>query len=281
MKSFSIRRDGSFTTSRFLLSILYPDHPAHISRPRVCLHESYSDDPWNQTAADNAEWLLRFKRDAGIIKVGPGLPPGYAWAVEQGGTGFWPPYACPKSHVEPVVNDVETCMRSGSKPFTAGQSAVNSFLETLATSPSIRPAIVFCSRELERGLEEFVNKHFASTGCLPSDDAMKMRGREILNAEVTAAEDPELLEKFKKWVTEKLCKESQTTTDVLEHASDSNNTPAAMPMNMDVNLSDAELGTMLKDMDFEFPFEDFAVGMMEDVELSGGVTLRDGNEFRD
>lgn len=25
-----------------------------------------SDDPWNPTAADNAEWLRRFKRDFGI-----------------------------------------------------------------------------------------------------------------------------------------------------------------------------------------------------------------------
>lgn len=25
-----------------------------------------SDDPWNFTAADNAEWLRRFKRDFGI-----------------------------------------------------------------------------------------------------------------------------------------------------------------------------------------------------------------------
>lgn len=26
----------------------------------------FSDDPWNQTAADNPEWLLRFRSDIGI-----------------------------------------------------------------------------------------------------------------------------------------------------------------------------------------------------------------------
>ncbi|KAJ6440073.1 Sad1/UNC domain-containing protein [Purpureocillium lavendulum] len=40
------------------------------------------DDPWNQTAADNPEWLMRFKRDVGLLPhdSGPGLGLGYfAW----------------------------------------------------------------------------------------------------------------------------------------------------------------------------------------------------------
>lgn len=28
---------------------------------------SYSDDPWNQTAADNVQWLQQFKQDVGIL----------------------------------------------------------------------------------------------------------------------------------------------------------------------------------------------------------------------
>ncbi|KAL3959210.1 hypothetical protein ACCO45_007372 [Purpureocillium lilacinum] len=37
------------------------------------------DDPWNQTAADNPEWLMRFKRDVGLLpqESGPGLGLGY------------------------------------------------------------------------------------------------------------------------------------------------------------------------------------------------------------
>jgi hypothetical protein len=34
-----------------------------------------SDDPFNQTSADNPEWLTRFKRGVGILEdVGPRLP---------------------------------------------------------------------------------------------------------------------------------------------------------------------------------------------------------------
>jgi hypothetical protein len=29
-----------------------------------------SDDPWNQTPADNVEWLSKFKKDAGISDNG-------------------------------------------------------------------------------------------------------------------------------------------------------------------------------------------------------------------
>jgi len=40
---------------------------------------THSDDPWNQTAADNPEWLMRFKRDVGLLPQdsGPGLGLGY------------------------------------------------------------------------------------------------------------------------------------------------------------------------------------------------------------
>ncbi|KAH6716327.1 hypothetical protein BKA61DRAFT_642873 [Leptodontidium sp. MPI-SDFR-AT-0119] len=51
----------------------------------------YDDDPWNQTAADNAEWLIRFKRDVGLSATsGPGLP------IADGGTGLSPPFHMPQ-----------------------------------------------------------------------------------------------------------------------------------------------------------------------------------------
>jgi hypothetical protein len=34
---------------------------------RWVLANTNSDDPWNQTAADNAQWLRQFKRDVGIL----------------------------------------------------------------------------------------------------------------------------------------------------------------------------------------------------------------------
>ncbi|KAJ4864631.1 homeobox KN domain-containing protein [Trichoderma breve] len=225
------------------------------------------DDPWNYTAADNAEWLHRFKRDIGIINdSGPGLPPGYAWALEQGGTGFAPPYAIRKDH-EMVNNDVEVAMRTGAKPFTAGHSAVNSYLEELTSSPNQKPAVIFCSRELEWGLQQYAKAYFMDKGVLPSDTGLKAKGREILKATHTAADDPILLEKFKAWLHTKL-PVLASGEPIQQEPEGVNNFPSAVPTNMDINLSDAELGDMLKDMDF-----DFGLGSMEGIEHDGGVSL--------
>ncbi|KAL6861066.1 C2H2 type zinc finger-containing protein [Trichoderma novae-zelandiae] len=225
------------------------------------------DDPWNYTAADNAEWLHRFKRDTGIINdPGPGLPPGYAWALEQGGTGFAPPYAFLGDH-DPVNNDVEVAMRNGAKPITAGHSAVNSYLEELTSSPNRKPAVIFCSRELEWGLQQYAKGCFMDKGVLPSDTALKTKAREILQAAHTAADDPVLLDKFKAWLLTRL-PQLASGEPIRQEVDGFHSLPSAVPTNMDVNISDAELGDILKDMDF-----DFGLGSMEGIEHDGGVSL--------
>ncbi|PTB63932.1 hypothetical protein BBK36DRAFT_1125494 [Trichoderma citrinoviride] len=225
------------------------------------------DDPWNYTAADNAEWLHRFKRDTGIINdSGPGLPSGYAWALEQGGTGFAPPYAFLGDH-EPVNNDVEVAMRNGAKPITAGHSAVNSYLEELTSSPNRKPAVIFCSRELEWGLQQYAKGYFMDKGVLPSDTALKAKAREILRAAETAADDPILLDKFKAWLLTRL-PQLASGEPIRQEVDSVDNLPSAVPTNMDLNISDAELGDILKDMDF-----DFGLGTMEGIEHDGGVSL--------
>ncbi|PTB73076.1 hypothetical protein M440DRAFT_1340458 [Trichoderma longibrachiatum ATCC 18648] len=225
------------------------------------------DDPWNYTAADNAEWLHRFKRDTGIINdSGPGLPSGYAWALEQGGTGFAPPYAFLGDH-DPVNNDVEVAMRNGAKPITAGHSAVNSYLEELTSSPNRKPAVIFCSRELEWGLQQYAKGYFMDKGVLPSDTALKAKAREILRAASTAADDPILLDKFKTWLLTRL-PQLASGEPIRQEVDAVNTSPSAVPTNMDVNISDAELGDILKDMDF-----DFGLGTMEGIEHDGGVSL--------
>uniref|UniRef100_A0A8H7ND60 HTH CENPB-type domain-containing protein n=1 Tax=Bionectria ochroleuca TaxID=29856 RepID=A0A8H7ND60_BIOOC len=82
---------------RWVAATMSPNNPnQHVPSDEELKHQARyiiyeSDDPWNQTAADNAEWLQRFKRDSGIINdAGPGLPECSAWAVEQGGSGFAP-----------------------------------------------------------------------------------------------------------------------------------------------------------------------------------------------
>jgi hypothetical protein len=59
-----------------------------------------------------------------------------------------------------------------------------------------KPAAVFCSRELEDGLNEYVKSEMANGSC-PSDDALRAKAREIVGIEHTAADDVQLLEKFK------------------------------------------------------------------------------------
>ena len=48
-----------------------------------------------------------------------------------------------------------------------------------------------------------------------------------------------------------------------------------MPNDVDINLSDEELGNMLQDMEFEFdPLEFEGRGSMDEQEDVGGVSLR-------
>ncbi|KAH6996509.1 hypothetical protein BKA56DRAFT_471178 [Ilyonectria sp. MPI-CAGE-AT-0026] len=260
--------------TRWVSSTMSPNNPnQHVPTDAELQHQARwilydDDDPWNQTAADNIEWLRRFKRQVGILKEdGPGLPDSNAWAVEQGGTGFAPPYACPKSMLEPFHDNVQVPMRIGAKSFPAGQSGANGYLETLS-SQDARPALVFCSRELERGLISFVENHVASTGRMPTDAMMQARGRQILKSDATAAEDSTLLTKFKEMMAEKLPQASQAETAI--------DGAPAIPSNMDVNISDEDIDNMLQDMNFEFDTQDFGgVSLlgMEGMDDMGGVSL--------
>ncbi|OAA68962.1 Homeodomain-related protein [Cordyceps fumosorosea ARSEF 2679] len=204
---------------RWVVSAMSPNNPnRHVPTDEELRYQARwiiydGDDPWNQTAADNAEWLQRFKRDVGITKDGgPGLPESYAWATEQGGTGFAPPYACPKSEggggggggVDPFADSVPVAMRDGAKAVMAGPTAANSFLDALA-APHARPARVFCLRELEAGLLRFAEGHaLASGGLAPDDAALRAEARRIMRTDYTAADDDQLLGKFKELMREKM-----------------------------------------------------------------------------
>ncbi|KAI0017199.1 hypothetical protein F4780DRAFT_756340 [Xylariomycetidae sp. FL0641] len=69
--------------SRFVASTTSANNPnCHVPSDEELQHQARwivydDDDPWNQTAADNAEWLRRFKQDVGILprSADPLLPP--------------------------------------------------------------------------------------------------------------------------------------------------------------------------------------------------------------
>ncbi|MBE3109978.1 MAG: hypothetical protein IMZ46_05600, partial [Acidobacteria bacterium] len=81
-------------------------------------------------------------------------------------------------------------------PFEAAAGTVSRYVSTMSERYP-RPARVFCSRELEEGLAGLV-RHKAGCGVFPTDEELRERGRVILGVERTAAEEPVLLEKFKR-----------------------------------------------------------------------------------
>ena len=129
---------------------------------------SCRDDPWNQTAADNAEWLRYFKRHVGIvIDDDPHTPGDHSRFVLESGP--------------------DAASRRG---LVADESAA----QNAGTGSGLRGA----------GLE-----------------------------------------------------------------------PTAMPNDVDINISDEELGNMLQDMEFEFdPLEFEGRESMDEQEDAGGVSLR-------
>lgn len=157
------------------------------------------DDPWNQTAADNAEWLIRFKRDVGLaaIENGPGLEysetSNTSWRCEKGGTGFSPPYVFPKE--PPTMSNEDVTIRMNGREFEISAQTAAHFAKNVNTRYQ-PPGQIFCSRELESGLNVFVKSQIAK-GHVPTDEIIRAKAREILGMNKTSADDLDLLEKFK------------------------------------------------------------------------------------
>ena len=219
----------------------------------------FSDDPWNQTAADNAEWLLRFKRDAGILDSGPGLDDKHHWTAVRHGTGLVSSGGAPLSNAAETVLQVPACQQVSHG--ATSDSRLGSNLRHKAGT------VIFCSRALERGLAEFVQSEMAATGGrFPSDERLRDCAREIVGAEETAADDPELLETFKLWVTSKMAEdESEAAGTLSSQAHDSLDVAsheAFLPADMDVNMTNEDLNNILLDMNFEFDAEEDAGGAM-------------------
>ncbi|KAJ4029378.1 hypothetical protein NW761_013983 [Fusarium oxysporum] len=263
--------------TRFVSSAMSPNNPnCHVPTDAEIQHQARciifdDDDPWNQTAADNAEWLLRFKRDVGILPSGPGLSlDTNAWNITHGGTGFAPPYAFPNKRMlhatsstpasvnipigmnestmttnltttSPGLEKVEIFIGNNATPFETNQALLDGYIETFSSRYG-RPATVFCSRELESGLVSFVEAEITRGAGFPSDEALKLRSCEILGSDKTAADDPSLLDKFKEWVKPS-CNQRQEQQSV--------NISSTLPYDVDINLTSAEIDSILADASFD------------------------------
>ncbi|PVH68220.1 hypothetical protein DL98DRAFT_441696 [Cadophora sp. DSE1049] len=157
----------------------------------------YDDDPWNQTAADNADWLTRFKRDVGLSPTsGPGLPITHpSWRIADGGTGLSPPFLMPQVLPPADKFNTDIPVTIDHKIYNIKAKTAQKFVNGLSQRWQ-KPAQVFCSRNLESNLSAFVQVELAA-GHYPSDDELRARAREILDMAETAADDVELLRRFK------------------------------------------------------------------------------------
>lgn len=298
--------------TRYVSAAMSPNNPhCHVPTDEELQHQARwilydDDDPWNQTAADNAEWLMRFKRDVGILPAGPGLVNILSWNVCQGGTGFAPPYCFPKTPMgpygaTPAKPSPESQGSQGSQGSQEGQdrrvtvvqlqdgdyaretqyglasATANNFLQTFTTRYA-KPATVFCSRELENGLAGFVRTAVAAGAPFPDDAALRVRAREILGTaagDKTAADDDELLGKFKEMVRAQLAGEAEAEAEAgaaagmdtalpltLDHPLDSLNSLNAMDPSLDLSsVTQTDIDNMLQEMHFDFSTEmDFVTG---------------------
>ncbi|KAL7929208.1 hypothetical protein V8C35DRAFT_200658 [Trichoderma chlorosporum] len=192
--------------TRFVTSCLSPNNPLrHIPTDEEIQYQARwiiydDDDPWNQTAADNAEWLARFKHDAGLVSAddASGLPlngPPRPWRVADGGTGLTPPYLKPKVGKRIEVAD-ETSVYIDYRSYNVNRDTAERYVRALCEGEYQFPPSVFCSRELEDGLNFYIEECIKAL-YVPSDDDLRSKAREILHVEHTAADDPKLLEAFK------------------------------------------------------------------------------------
>lgn len=223
-----------------------------------------SDDPWNQTAADNAEWLQRFKRSNGILNdSGPGLD-----NVDSSVIGLAPPYVWPNPQVAAQDPFALTRATTTTTAATATTStvAVDDLADNQLCPAYAGPARIFCSRELEEGLVRAAEQSVAETGCLPSAAVLRTRAREILgkgSGSWTSADNPELMDKFQRWMMEKM-PHARTAP------ADNDAVSAAVPLFPDAQLSDEEIGNMIQEMDFDL---EMGPGENRGGEHDGGVSL--------
>jgi hypothetical protein len=172
----------------------------------------------------------------------------------------------------PFDDRVSLEMRAGAKHFDANPAAASSYVETL-TKRYPKPAVVFCSRELEEGLREYVRNQVSNTGLIPSDESLRAQARLILGETNTAADDPVLLEKFKKLVEETLsnsrAKSLSPAAPPLFHPRPSTVAPT-LTEDLDLTMSDEQLDDILQDMNFEFDPVDFLGTEENSLDISGG-----------
>lgn len=225
--------------ARFAASCMSPHAPhPHIPSDDEIRRQArwilYNDDnPWNQTAVDNAEWLLRFKRSNGLAPPnGRAMPTRFADIdMHFGGTGLTPPSISDDDLVSlaplhspstQAAIDARTRAMNMKLNFGGPDAAAdvdcgcgldnNPNKKSHMQAPNMSPlplypranpmrtsiprvpvSTVFCSWDLEAGLAGYARARGGSV----SDGELRARAREITGTERTPADEAELLAKFR------------------------------------------------------------------------------------
>ncbi|KAK3687672.1 hypothetical protein B0T22DRAFT_439276 [Podospora appendiculata] len=267
---------------RYVAATMSANNPnSHVPSDQELQHQARwilydDDDPWNQTPADNAEWLCRFKREVGILtdKSIPGLTEGSWWNdAAQSGSEFpqLSTNADAPAIFETTGGQAAVTAHGDFNSFPTGSATGNDFLQSLKNTKNSPPSrrtqlssLVFCSRELESGLDDYVSNEAGILGAVafPSDEALRSRAREILQTLTTPADDPVLLEKFKDMMRKKL-----------GLMAPSGGSGLGFILEQDcgafggLTMTDSEMNDITQGMNFEFgdAFDDFSGGFTGDL----------------
>jgi hypothetical protein len=187
--------------------------------------------------------------------------------VDQGGTGFAPPYLFPNPNagVAPMednggTSSIIVCDDDAGKHLEMPTSAVNDYLQNFVVRQE-PPAVVFCSRELEKGLIDFALERTALTGQMPADEELKARARQILGVQSTAADDEVLLNKFREMVQAKILAMTSAQQAVNDAATAAGSVTATTPSPAadiaaltampEMNISNSDLDDILMGMELD------------------------------
>lgn len=163
----------------------------------------------NHTAADNTEWLLRFKRSVGILPATDGHE--LSEYMSTNSARIAKPWSKDSSSFPGTSSAAPTPFTS-TEPMQIDSGPLPSIdfgsVEAMDIQQRSR-GTVFASQEFEDKLVQFAVSEVASSGRMPPDEAIQARAKELSGFEVwqtapTPADDPLLLDKFKKLVVERV-----------------------------------------------------------------------------
>jgi hypothetical protein len=115
--------------------------------------------------------------------------------VKDGGTGFHPPFVKPKPGKQIEFSE-DTFVYVDKQPYTVSKDTAGRYIHALCEGELRFPPSVFCSRDLEDGLNAYIEECIMGL-TIPSDDDLRAKARQILGVDRTAADDPKLLQTFK------------------------------------------------------------------------------------